>query len=636
MLKKIVLLLSLIIFSFPTLAQDESLFKSDLIPDELKVNANSVVRLNDLSITITSQNEMTINSTRIVTVLNEEGNFDVRAIVGYDQYRKIKKIEAIVYDDSGEEIKKIKKRDFIDHSAVDGGTLYSDSRVLFMGYTPLSYPYTVKFTYEMETPNTAAIYSWSPIDSYFMAIQKSNYSVIDNANLNLRFKEKFFEGYNVERNNTDNSLQYSLHNIPALKPEDLSPGLSQFTPQLLVAVETFHYNGVDGQGKDWKEFGNWVNNALLNGRGEVSDQTKRKVIELTSHIEDPIEKAKIIYKYVQDNTRYISVQVGIGGIQPIAASEVDELKYGDCKGLTNYTQALLREVGVESYYTHVTAGSQIEDFEDDFATLEQGNHIILCIPYNDEMVWLDCTSQIQPFGFIGDFTDNRKVLIVKENDSKILKTTKYINEVNEQVTFAEINLLKDLSITADVKITTKGIQYDSRFYIERALDKEILQYYKSYWSYLKDLNILTKAFNNDKDKVSFEEQLKLNSSAYASMSGDNLIFTPNVFNRNTYLPERYRNRKSPFVIQRGYLDSDTFEISIPEGYVVEAIPEKVEIKNKFGEYFMESKSENGNIIFTRRLLIKKGDYSKTDYDDYRAFRKKITKHDESSIVLKPI
>ena len=81
-----------------------------------------------------------------------------------------------------------------------------------------------------------------------------------------------------------------------------------------------------------------------------------------------LEKAKIVYRYVQDNTRYISVQVGIGGIQPIAAIEVDELKYGDCKGLTNYTQALLDIAGVESFYTIVQAGKEIVDFDSDFAS----------------------------------------------------------------------------------------------------------------------------------------------------------------------------------------------------------------------------------------------------------------------------
>ena len=122
---------------------------------------------------------------------------------------------------------------------------------------------------------------------------------------------------------------------------------------------------------------------------------------MVTGIEDKLEKAKIIYKYVQENTRYISVQIGIGGFRPINAIDVDRVKYGDCKGLSNYTMALLKAVNVPSYYTVVEAGNRKVDFEDDFADLRQGNHAILAIPYKGSYYWIDCTSQIHPFRIFG-------------------------------------------------------------------------------------------------------------------------------------------------------------------------------------------------------------------------------------------
>ncbi len=74
------------------------------------------------------------------------------------------------------------------------------------------------------------------------------------------------------------------------------------------------------------------------------------------------------------------------------------------KDLTNYTKALLDLVGVTSYYSHIDANSdEPVSFENDFASLEQGNHVILNIPNKDKDVWLECTSQTMPFGFLGDF-----------------------------------------------------------------------------------------------------------------------------------------------------------------------------------------------------------------------------------------
>ena len=100
------------------------------ISDSLKENANAVVRLDQMDINIASQRSMNIKTQRVVTVLNEKGLGNIDAYQHYDKSLSVKNIEAVVYDISGKEIKKIKRKDFKDNSAVSGSTLFSDSRVL--------------------------------------------------------------------------------------------------------------------------------------------------------------------------------------------------------------------------------------------------------------------------------------------------------------------------------------------------------------------------------------------------------------------------------------------------------------------------------------------------------------------------
>ncbi|MCL6295562.1 DUF3857 domain-containing protein [Jejuia spongiicola] len=626
----------LMLFVTLTIFSQDNLYSSLTIPEDLRKNANAVVRLNSLQVSIKSQREIVVNLNRIVTVFNEKGNRHLQAGVGYDKHRRVKAIEALIFDENGNEIKKIKKRDFIDHSAVDGGTLYSDSRVLFMGYTPIKYPYTVKFSYKVESVNTASIPSWNPIDSYYLSVENDNYSLIDDANLGLRVNEKNFDEFEIEKSSTASVINYSITNVSALKPENLSPIISNFTPNASIAAERFHFNGVDGYARNWLEFGNWIKNSLLDGRNQVTTETKEHIIDLVKDIESPIEKAKKVYEFVQNNTRYISVQVGIGGIQPIPAIEVDRLKYGDCKGLTNYTQSLLEIASVPSYYTIVQAGKEIVDLDDDFASLQQGNHIILGIPNEDKMIWIDCTSQLHPFGFIGDFTDNRNVLIIKQDSSKILKTTLYPDKENYQFTEANISLDIEGSISSKIRIKTKGIQYDNRFYIERESNKDIIEYYKEYWSNVNNLEVLNYKFENNKTNVEFIEEINIKAKNYASLNGERLIFTPNMFNKNSFIPDRYRNRKLPVEIQRGYFDEDRFSITIPKEYVIEGLPTNTFIENKFGEYHIEYVKDGNKILYKRKLMIFKGKHSNTEYESYRNFRKKISKTDNSKIVLKKI
>ena len=63
------------------------------IPDSLKQNANAVVRLSQITIEVTAQNSMTINSKIAVTVLNELGLRNLDLTEGYDKNKIVKNMQ---------------------------------------------------------------------------------------------------------------------------------------------------------------------------------------------------------------------------------------------------------------------------------------------------------------------------------------------------------------------------------------------------------------------------------------------------------------------------------------------------------------------------------------------------------------
>ncbi|MGB5822381.1 MAG: DUF3858 domain-containing protein, partial [Saonia sp.] len=448
-------------------------------------------------------------------------------------------------------------------------------------------------------------------------------------------KEYHLSGITTSKIEETGRTVYKAENIPAIKQESLSPPFNTIAPKLSARLANFSYKGYDAQVNNWNDLGKWLDENLLKGRTDLPENTKFRAKSLVQGIEDDLEKAKIIYKYVQDNTRYISVQIGIGGFQPISAIDVDRVKYGDCKGLSNYTKALLEVVGVKSYYTVVEAGNTKVDFDEDFADLIQGNHAILAIPYNNGYHWIDCTSQVHPFGFVGDFTDDRKVLIVKPNGGEIVKTVSYLNEQNHQKTMAAFSLTKEGGILAEVVIDTKGVQYDNRFHLEKDPKEDVIKHYKDYWKNINNLKVQAYEFKNDRDAIVFTEEIKISAINYGTKSGDRLLFTANAFNKNQYVPRRYRNRKLPFEIQRGHMDEDEYTITLPDGYDIEAIPEGQSFENEFGSYSMSTKlnDDKKSIVYKRTLLIKKGLYPKEKYKEYRNFRKTAASMDNMQIVL---
>ena len=633
---RIILTFVLLVFFQLVKAQDSN-YQSLLITPNLTKNANAVVRLDEMNIHIISKTKMTVALKRVVTVLNKYGANSTHTYIGYDDDRKINSLQAIVYNQLGKQIDKFREKDFTDVRAVDGSTLYSDSRVKYLDYTAISYPYTVEFTYEYTTSNTGELSpSWYFLDGFYTSMEKSKYTVIyDSEDLKPEIKEVNIEGVDVKKTVNPGISTYVASNIVALKKESLSPSFTKIAPKLLIRPVNFTYGGYYASIHNWQDLGKWMYSKLLVDRDELPESTKDVIRSLTKDATTDIEKARIVYKYVQENTRYISVQVGIGGMQPIAAIDVDRVKYGDCKGLSNYTMALLDVVGVTAYYTHVEAGNDKVDFEKDFASLADGNHVILAVESNGKYYWIDCTSQIHPFGFLGDFTDGRLVHVIKPDGGELVQTQAYVNEDNYQKTNANVVLSNNGDLSADLELVTKGIQYDNRFSLEVKNFDDVHKHYKSYWSYINNLNVGKYSFNNNVDDIAFTEKLGVKATNYASISGERILFVPNVFNKNNNVPDRVRTRKLPFEVQRGYLDEDEFVISIPSDYKVEAMPNATNVDNEFGTYktSLQLSVDEMSITYKRTLLIKEGFYSKEKYNSYRDFRKKISLTDNAKIVL---
>ena len=621
-------------FFFTTLLfAQKTEFATTTIADSLKQNANSVVRLDQIDILISSQRNMNVKQKRVVTVLNEKGQEAINAYEYYDKRRTIVSIQAIVFDAFGNEVKKIKRKDFKDQSSVDGGTLFSDGRVVYFDYTPIQYPFTVVYESEVETSTTAFVPEWMPLNNYLVSIEKSILNVQYPENLGFRKRELNFSKFKVTKTiDTSTQLSYLATNIPAQKYEDYSPSINTIFPRVMMGLEYFNLEGVDGNAKTWKEFGKWWSDKILVGTDELPEETRVKMKALVGDEKDPIKKAKIIYKYVQEKSRYVSIQEGIGGWKPMLVKDVDRLGYGDCKALSNYTKSLLNAVDVPSYYTKLYGSREKQNIESDFVS-QQGNHIILTIPNGDNYVFLECTSQDDPFGYQANFTDDRDVLVIKPEGGEIIRTKNYENKDNSQTNKGKYSLDENGDLTGTLTMVSKGSQY-SKFHIETRLPTEQERHYKEFWDNINNLKINKTTFSNDKEKVSFTENMDISADNYGKISNGKMIFVVNVYNQYRGNVKRIRNRITPFEIQRGYYDTDEISINLPVGFSIESLPNNFELNTKFGEYKTEIiKKDNTNLTYKRSIFIKKGLYKKTEYDEYRLFIEQISRNDNAKIIL---
>jgi transglutaminase-like putative cysteine protease len=629
-LLKLISFFVLIFFNL-TIAQKNN-YTTANIPKELTENANLIFRELNKEITISSQKSMTSKEKVVLTVLNEQGWSATQLGEFYDNSTKVKSIEAVIYDTQGKEIKKFKQKDFKDISLADGFSVYTDNRLVYLEYVPLKYPFTIVYESHIESSNTAFIPQWNLLTSYHSSIENTSIIVTYPPDLGFRYKEYNFDLYDIKKAETPNSVRFSATNIPALKYEDYAPNIKKLTPHIKFALNKFHLEGVKGEATSWEELGNWMNTDLLAKTNELPESTKKAIRDLVKDQTDPIEKAKLVYQYVQDKTRYVSIQLGIGGWKPMLAKDVDRLGYGDCKALTNYTKALLESVDVPSYYTVIYSNRDKQSMTEDFVSM-QGNHIILALPDGDNMNWLECTSQITPFNFLGNSTDDRLALVIKPEGGELLRTHIYDTPKNIQFSKAEYTINESGKLIANIDIKTKGIQYDNRFYLDRQSKEDLKKHYKDYFYTINNLAIKDIKLNNDKNQIEFTEKIVLEAENYAQQSGDRLIFAINPFNQYSKIPQRYRNRQNPFEIKRGFTDQDEFTVSLPDGFNIEALPENIEINSKFGTYKLEVSLQENVLTYKRNLITYEGSYSKEEYEEFRNFREQIARNDNAKVVL---
>lgn len=529
------------------------------IPEALKKKANAITRDESMRIIIKDANRAILQMKTAVTVLNEDGAKDGTFSEFYDNLVSLNSIEGTLYDAQGNKIKTIKKKDIQDLAADGEESLITDNRYKIHNFYWSQYPYTVEYTYEKELQSLFLLPDWDPA-SYNLAIQHSQLTLESPSNYTVRLK-----GINLpntlptmQDNGKTKVLNYSLDNMKAEDREPLSStGLLNNFPKIIIAPSNLTMGKYSGNMNDWKQFGLFTY-ALYKDKNRLPDNVKQDVHRLSDNLKTAREKTEALYKYLQSNTRYISVQLGIGGWEPFDAAYVATKKYGDCKALSNYMCSLLAEAGVNAYPVLISAGDNktnyfIEDFANNYF-----NHVIACVPQPKDTIWLECTSQTSPFGYLSAFTANRKALMISPDGGYVVNTPNYSSSKNLQK--REVSATIDMEGNLKARMITfyQGEQQDYISELLHNASKDLLKKYLNRSLNLETYEVSASSYKeNPSPMPSVEEQLDVTALNFASIVGKRIMFTPNAFNKSTAKLDTTEERHSDIVFTYPFTDYDS-------------------------------------------------------------------------------
>ena len=597
------------------------------IPAELLSNADAVIRTNEVVYECTNKNRYVFHYKTAITLLNKNVDNERIVRIYYNKtFEKVSNIRAAYYNKKGKLIDRISYLTDVYDIGVTSYKEYSDFRMKVFEIPKTKFPFTIEYEYELDTDiafnNPEIAFQPSPN----ISVEKSILQVIFPIDVQFRRYEK-----NI-KNQPDSIVKgnkkiytWMVEKLPAYKIEVYSEPFYKRVPCVYVTPIEFKIDKYEGDFKSWVSFGKFLYK-LIDGRDVLLPDQIEEVKKVINGITDDKEKVIALYKYFQSRTRYLYVHTGIENWQPSFAYEVAKRGYGDCKDLSNYMKAILKTVGINSYYSIIKSGNN-RDIISDF-TSNQFDHIILCVPLKNDTMWLECTSQTNPAGFLGSFTDNRYALMINEDGGKLVRTKTYDYKSNYLSTKANIDIDIFGNASADISILFYGKYYErvSDFTNLTQNDKkEVLNYYLL----LPSIVFNKIDYSDNKDLIpSAKITANINIYNISSIKSRQLIFSPGIITKFNYIPEGLKNLN----VYQDFAHYDTIVYSYPSGFRPQFLPQAQKIDNKYGYFDYRVENKNDKIYFYRILILYRGKYEDST-KEAENFINSIAQIDNSYVIL---
>lgn len=617
-----------------TAAEIRSDLNVTLIPDSLKKNAYAVVRMASTEFEYKSEVSGLQTEQLILTVLDKKGKDMADFYYPGDKFHELSAFSMKLYNGDGMFLKNYSMSDVKTTEWTDSYTLADDVKRFYLNCDAPAYPFTIVCEYKISYKNGLLTFpSFFPQTSHNLSVEKAKYTLQLPEGVEYQTKA-FHLTENPLRTTTKGKVitEWEVKNLMAIEDEPFDADLRTYVPHFFIRPTHFSYDNSKGIINDWKSYGVWEYE-LIKNRDVLTEPAREKIKELVKDATNDREKVKILYDYLGQSTRYVSIQLGIGGYQPLFASEVFKTGFGDCKALSNYLKAMLSVVGIPSYYAGIKADGTEKRLYPDFPNFNQMNHVILQVPLAADTLWLECTNPRVPFGFVHNNIAGHDALVVSESGGRMYKLPDYPDALNIESYNAKIEMKEDGSAKANTTKSCKIKVYDNYSWFPFAQpNQQVKDLIEDI--HLADVTMGAVTFREDKSAFpAIDIDYAWTTSRYGTKTGNRFFVPVNPF-RKTYEGLKKTGRKHAIFITNGYKDKDSIVIVVPEGYEAESIPESVKTETRFGNFISNIHVQGNSIVVEQEVMMKSGNWDVSAYPDFIAFIDKIASGYKAKTILK--
>jgi hypothetical protein len=611
---------------------------------------DAVLLYSETSVTVVSADKIKTTVREVYKILRPDGRSRGIVQVYFNPQRKIKSFHAWCIPAQGKDYE-VKDKDAVEVSpSIEGAELISDVKYKVLRIPASDPGNIVGYEYEVEERPFFMQDWWEFQESD--PVRESHYSLQLPAG--WEYKASWMNHGEVKPTDAgSNRWDWTVTDLSPIRHEPEMPPYVGIAGQMLVTLYPVGGKAATGFA-EWQDLGKWVNELLV-GRIDPSPELKQQVAKLTAGKDTQLAKMQAIAQFVQNDIRYVAIELGIGGWQPHPAAEVFSHRYGDCKDKALLTRSMLKEIGIDSFqvvintnrgailpatpphnfgFNHAIVAVKLPDGMNDPALVATVQD-----PKLGRILYFDPTDEMIPFGQIRGELQANYALVVTPDGGELTPLPQQPPAMNSIERTGKLTLDQNGTLSGEVKETRLGERASSERWALRTVtnDKDRIKPIENLLTNSLPAYNITHAtvINLGVTDQPFGFDYSFQAANYAKNAGGLLLVRPRVLgNKGQGILETKEGRKFPIEFQGPARDTDNFEITIPAGYVVDDIPPPVDADYGFASY--HSKTEvRGNIInYQRTFEVKELSVPVSRAEELKKFYRIISSDERNTVVLK--
>lgn len=607
-------------------------------------NPKAAVLLEDTLLTLTPDGKIVERYRNVTKILRPQGRKYAQPVARFNKDHKLLSFQIWSIGPDGHQYT-VKKQQIIEAGEDEWGILYNDARFETADVPGADPGGIVAYEYTEQIPMYSGDEPWEFQNS--VPTVKSVFEI--DLPQGWQYRALWRKYASVQPTEVaPNRFRWELSNIPGINLDSvpMAPAWAALAGRMEVY---FSATPLPQDPQLWARIGEWYNQlAAPESEGPADIATESR--SLTSANADFMERIRKIATFMQQQIRYVGIEIGVGGFQPHPAEEIYRNRYGDCKDKVTLMISMLDAVGVRATWVMVDTDRGVVDPK---VPSRMGDHMIAAIEIpalyqnpalkavvtassGKRYLIFDPTNPYVPIGLLPTYLQGGYGLLIAGDDSQVIELpvlTPNSDTVNRTASFT---LAADGSLSGDVTVKRLGASSDDlrRWF---AMSSETDKQHSLEESLQNDFSVFQATNEKVENAGSLDKPLimtyNVNASSYAKTVGDMLLVRPRVVGSDAfYVKDGPRHFPVEFSSTGDW--RDTFEVKIPAGYSVSELPDPMNLDTDFATYHSEVTAKDGVLHYSREYTVKKLELDADQYAAVRHFENQIYNDENRDAILK--